>query len=174
MAYLQERFTALLAEHRGILTRLAAVYCRGTADRQDLAQEITAELWRAFPRYDAARPFATWMYRVGLNVAITAARKSRPSVVSLDQPLDGGEPLHERIGAEAAPLEVEEDERGRALHAVIERQPPLDRALLLLWLDERCQRDIAEILGISESNVGTKLSRLKQRLRQQLQELDTD
>jgi RNA polymerase sigma-70 factor (ECF subfamily) len=62
----------------------------------------------------------------------------------------------------------ESDQRVRALYAVIDRQPPLDRALLLLWLDERSQREIADILGLSESNVSTKLNRLKQRVREQL------
>ena len=61
----------------------------------------------------------------------------------------------------------------RALYAVIDRQPPLDRALLLLWLDERSQREIADVLGLTESNVSTKLNRLKQRIREQLAASDT-
>jgi RNA polymerase sigma-70 factor (ECF subfamily) len=160
----------LLTAHRGIVLKLAAVYGRCAADRDDLAQDIATELWRGFPKYDPSRPFATWMYRVGLNVAISAMRRVRPDgrALSLDAERDGGgPPLGELLGRVDDDEQREADERVRTLYAVIERQTPLDRALLLLWLDERSHREIAEVLGISETNVATKLSRLRQRLREQ-------
>jgi RNA polymerase sigma factor (sigma-70 family) len=164
MATPQSHFAALLAEHRGIVFKVAHAYCRNPHDRQDLAQEIAAQLWRAFPGYDPARPFSTWMYRIALNVAISHLRggAGRASV-SLDEYHHD----HETFAVDDAGTH-ERDERMRMLHAVIARQPPLDRALLLLWLEERSQREIADVLGISESNVSTKLNRLKQRIREQL------
>jgi len=162
----QTRFTALLEAHRGIVLKVAATYARGLHDRQDLAQEITVQLWRAFGRYEPTRLFSTWMYRIALNVAIsylrTTAQSERTSSLA-EHPED---PAAMHVDDCTAQLAV--DQRVHTLYAVIERQSPLDRALLMLWLEERSQREIAEIIGISESNVATKLNRLKQRIREQL------
>ena len=104
------------------------------------------------------------MYRIALNVAISQLRerglRERHGMVALD------EELHHLASSEGADLEREQ--RLRMLQVFIARQPPLDRALLLLYLEERPQREIAEILGIGESNVSTKIGRLKQRLRDEL------
>lgn len=160
------RFAALLDTHRGIVFKVANAYCRHPEDRRDLAQEIAAQLWRAWPGYDPTRPFSTWMYRIALNVAISQVRSvtSRAPLV----PLDEHHESHPDLSTDDDSTCHEADQRVAALYAVIDRQPPLDRALLLLWLDERSQREIAEVLGISESNVSTKLNRLKQRIREQL------
>lgn len=151
------QFDELLARHRKIAFKVANTYARSADDRADLAQEIVAQCWRAFPDYDPSRTFSTWMYRIALNVAIsftrTAVQRERHAI-ALD------EQLHD-IAAE----ESGEDERVRALYAFIDRLDALDRALLLLYLEERSYREIAEILGITETNVATKISRLKQRIR---------
>ena len=154
-------FGTLLQQHAGIVFKIAGSYARGAEDRADLAQEIAAQLWHAWPRYDPARSVSTWMYRIALNVAISHLRaqeiRRRHDAVSLD---DG---LHEVADGNATDPEAEQ--HLQLLQAFIARQPPLDRALLLLYLDERSQREIAEVLGISESNVSTKIGRLKQRIR---------
>ena len=162
----QTRFSVLLEQHHGIVFKVAATYCRHPDDRQDLAQEIAAQLWRAFPGYDSARPFPTWMYRIALNVAISHVRSigSRAPAVSLDESHES----HPGFAIDDGSARHEADQQLRALHAVIDRQSPIDRALLLLWLEDRSQREIAEIIGISESNDATKLNRLKQRIREQL------
>lgn len=164
------RFAALLDAHRGIVFKVANTYCRHAEDRQDLAQEIAAQLWRAFPGYDPARPFSTWMYRIALNVAISHVRGA--GVRTGDVPLEAHHDAHEGLAVDDGTAGHESDQRIRALYAVIDRQPPLDRALLLLWLEERTQREIADVLGITESNVSTKLNRLKQRIREQLADRD--
>ena len=155
----RERFVALMAAHGGIVRKIAATYCRDRDERADVAQEIAAELWQAFPRYDPARPFATWMYRVALNVAIShvrvAARRHRTHV-----PLDDGRVEGVADADTAAALLTLE----RAVAAL----DPLNRALLVLYLDDRSHREIAEVLGIGESNVGTRIGRLKERLRDAL------
>jgi RNA polymerase sigma-70 factor, ECF subfamily len=156
----QRAFAELLERHRAIVFKVAATYCRHADDRADLAQEIAGELWRAYPKYDPSRTFTTWMYRVALNVAISFVREEgrrRDHAVPLD------DALPDVPDANAA--DPEDDERYRVLQAFIERQSPLDRALLLLYLDGRSQREIAEVLGLSETNVSTKIGRLKQRLR---------
>lgn len=168
------RFAALLDAHRGIVFKVANTYCRHAEDRKDLAQEIAAQLWRAFPGYDPARPFSTWMYRIALNVAISHVRTTggRARDVPLDDHHGNHHDAHDGLAVEDGAARHESDQRIRALYAVIDRQAPLDRALLLLWLEERTQREIADVLGITESNVSTKLNRLKQRIREQLADAD--
>lgn len=157
-------FSALLQQHGGIVFKVANTYARGNEDRADLAQEIAAQLWRAWPSYDPARSVTTWMYRIALNVAISHVRSNRVRLRHDAVPLD--ESLHDMADGNAVNHEAEQ--QLRLLQQFIARQPPLDRALLLLYLEERNQREIAEILGISESNVSTKIGRLKQRIRDDL------
>ena len=142
---------------------MAGLYSRCAADRDDLVQEISAQLWRSFGGYDEARAkFSTWMYRIALNVAISQARRWRDA--------DRFEPLAahhlETVGGgEAIP---EQDERLTALYAFIGQLDPLNRALILLYLEDRSYTEMAEILGLSETNVATKLGRIKQKLRGQM------
>ena len=153
-------FGALLQQHAGIMFKIAGSYTRSAEDRADLAQEIAAQLWHAWPKYDPARSFSTWMYRIALNVAIGHLRQQELRRRHDAVPLDDA--LHDV--AEANAPDPEQAQHLRLLQGFIARQPPLDRALLL-YLDDRPQREIAEILGISESNVSTKIGRLKQRIR---------
>jgi RNA polymerase sigma-70 factor (ECF subfamily) len=153
----REEFQRLLERHRGIVLKVAHTYCGHAEDRRDLVQEISAQAWKAFAGYDTGRPFATWLYRIALNVAITNVRRSAGrDAVAFDEI---AEPAHD----EDTPRET--DDGVRALYRCIAALDPLNRALLLLYLEERSQREIAEILGLSETNVATKIGRLKQRIR---------
>jgi RNA polymerase sigma-70 factor (ECF subfamily) len=159
----EETFLRLVDQHRGIIRKVAAGYCQSVADQHDLSQEIMLQLWKAYPRYAPDRPFGTWMYRIALNVAISFLRRNtRPirQTVPLEE-IDRELP-DENSGTR------ETDERVLLLQRIIATLDPLNRALLLLYLDDHSYRDIAAILGISETNVATKLSRLKERLRQNL------
>lgn len=160
-----EQFTSLLAAHIGIVRKISTIYCRNADDRSDLVQDIIVRLWDAWPRYDPARPFSTWMYRVSLNVAIShvrhAYRQKRHFVpFDIDQ-------------HETADLDVdhEANQQSAALQTAIAELDPMNRALLLLYLDERSHHEIGEILGISESNVGTKIARVAHRLRTRFSEM---
>ena len=159
----RQTFAQLLERHRKIVFKVANTYAWNADDRADLSQDIAAQLWHAFPGYDAQRPFSTWMYRIALNVAISQVRsqshRNRHTV-----PLD--ESLHDV--ADESGTTFEADEQVRALQRVIAGLDPLNRALLLLYLDERSNREIGEILGLSETNVTSKISRLKQRIRNDL------
>lgn len=158
----RQQFAALLDQHRGIVFKVAHAYCRHPDDRAELAQEIAAQAWRAFPRYDRARSFPTWMYRIALNVAISQVRgngRRQRHLVPLD------ERLHD---VAATAVDHEAEERVQALQRVMTQLEPLNRALLVLYLEDHTYRQIGEILGISETNVATKISRLKQRIRNDL------
>ena len=165
----QRRFEALLREHQRIVFKVAAAYARGAHDRDDLAQEIAAQLWRSFGSFDEARAkFTTWMYRVALNVAISHARSMKRSGAEHLEPLDDVH-LETVAGEGAAHHEsLERDKRLAALHALIARLDGLNRALVLLYLEDRSYAEIADVLGISETNVATKLNRIRQKLREQL------
>jgi len=155
----RDQFGDLLEQHRGIVLKVAGAYAWHPEDRADLVQEIAAQLWRAYPGYDPARSFSTWMYRIALNVAISFVRsagyRQRHAV-----PLD--EDLHD-LASEGP--DHESEQHLRLLQRFIATLEPLNRALLLLYLEDRSHREIAEVLGISEGNVATKLTRLRQRLR---------
>jgi RNA polymerase sigma factor (sigma-70 family) len=156
-----QSFVHLVDEHGRLLRQVARSYTRSAVDRRDLEAEMVAQLWKAFPRYDPARRFSTWMYRVALNVAISFAR-SRRDEVPLEQ---AGPALSLEPGGD-----VERTAELRRLEAFVAQLEPMNKALVLLYLDDQPQREIAEVLGISESNVSTRLHRLKQRLRERMVE----
>ena len=161
----RQAFAELLQHHRGLVFKVANSYANNPDDRAELAQEIAAQLWRAWGSYDPRRPLATWMYRIALNVGISHLR-SRSRADAHMVPLEAFE--HDAADVADVAGEPEQAQQLRLLQRVIARLDPLNRALLLLYLDERSQREIGEILGISESNVSTRISRLKQRIRNEL------
>lgn len=151
-------FVNLLRDHQRLIYKVASSYGRGRADVEDLAQEIAAQSWRAFPSYDAQRRFSTWLYRIALNVAISWLRAEAPRR-QRSVPYDAG--LHEPSVSD----EFDAGDGSRILRGFIDSQGPLDRAVLLLYLEERPLAEISEILGITTTNLTTKINRLKERLR---------
>lgn len=152
-------FLDRLEAHRGIPRKVAGAYCRNRADREDCVQEIVAQLWRAFPRYDGDKPFSTWAWRIAVNVAITFYRKGRNEA-------ERAVPSEGAI-FDAMPAATDEpDAMLERLHALVARLDEFDRALVVLYLDDRPQAEIADVLGISLTNVSTKLGRIKTRMKQ--------
>jgi len=163
----QDRFVALIDEHRKILFKIAGAYARNAADREDLIQEMVLQTWRSFGRYDEAQRFSTWMYRVALNVAISFYRQQtrRSRVLVNDQMA---------IELALAPGGHETQEDLATLRRLIETLDEFGRALVILYLDGNSYAEIATVLGISESNVGTKLNRIKQQLRDKYADEEKD
>jgi RNA polymerase sigma-70 factor (ECF subfamily) len=157
-AAIQERFISLMEDHKKILYKVCRSYCRNAGDRDDLAQEIIVQLWRSFGGFDERVRFSTWMYRIALNVAISFYRRES---VRTRHVVPGSEHLLEAIDE----TENRSEEVG-LLYGWIEEMDPLNKALVLLYLDGHNYQDTAAILGISETNVATKISRLKEILRQ--------
>lgn len=156
--YASAEFTARLEAHRRLIFKVAHMYGRGYADVEDLAQEISAQSWRAYRDYDPARSFSTWVYRIALNVAISWLRREAPR-------RQRSVPFEADLHDAAVNDTHDADDGSRILRGFIDSQGPLDRALLLLYLEEHPNAQIAEILGISATNVTTKINRLKERLR---------
>jgi RNA polymerase sigma factor (sigma-70 family) len=153
----QESFEEAVGRHKKILYKVCHAYCRDRSAQEDLAQEILFQLWRSFPTFDGRCQFSTWMYRIALNVAISFERREgrrRRWIVSDEALLD------------SAPSAAEPEEI-RALYDFIAGLEPLPKALLLLYLDGYSHREIAATLGITETNVATKINRLKNQLREE-------
>jgi RNA polymerase sigma-70 factor, ECF subfamily len=156
----QNRFQSHLDTHRGILIRVVSTYAHRPEDQQDLAQDIMLQLWRAYERYDPRRQFSTWMYQVALNTAISWFRKHHLRTRHHAEP--------ERLEdiAQSASISIE----SHALSLMIQSLSELDRALLILYMEDHSASEIGEVLGLSPSNVATKINRLKQQLRLQAQD----
>lgn len=148
-------FDEIVAQHGAALARLAGAYERDHASRDELMQEILLALWRALPGFRGDASLRTWMYRVAHNVATTHVvrdRRRQARDVANPEP----EPTHD--GA------VDETERLAMLHDAIQRLAPLDRQIVLLYLEEIPQAEIAAITGITIANVSTRVGRIKERL----------
>jgi len=156
----EEIFIAVLDAHKGIVYKIANSYCLTTADRDDLVQEIIFQLWRSFDRYNDQYKQSTWIYRIALNVAISFYRKetSRSRVAH---------PLSDTI-FNISDIEKEEETGNKlfALQQFITELKELDKAIMLLYLEEKSYKEMAEIMGLTETNIGTKIGRIKARLKQ--------
>jgi RNA polymerase sigma-70 factor (ECF subfamily) len=148
-----------IQDNKGILYKISNSYCRHAGDREDLMQEMVYQLWRSGQRFDETQKFSTWMYRIALNVAISFYRKANQNGITLA--LDAEAHFAEESANEVLAERIE------VLQRFVRGLNELDKALMILYLEERPYKEIAEILGISETNVATKLSRIKGRLKQE-------
>lgn len=161
----QGEFLSVIEDHKGIIYKIANSYCNGPEDRKDLVQEIILQLWKSFDNYNEQYKYSTWIYRIALNVAISFYRKenrlrqiSNPlseSILHLADTNDRGE-KEETIGF---------------LQQFIAELKELDKALMLLYLEEKSHKEMAEIIGITETNVATKIGRIKNILKQNFSQL---
>ncbi len=159
-------FLRLVQENKGIIIKICNSYCADKNNREDLAQEIIYQLWRSGKSFDANHKFSTWMYRVALNVAISFYRKQKSGpAISLTENFTDIEDKNESAD--------QTEDNINLLQYFITQLKELDRALILLYLESKSYNEIAEILGISESNVATKLSRIKEKLKQNFSKINT-
>lgn len=146
----ETEFLALIAQHQGIIAKICRLYRDGKEDREDLFQEIVYQLWKSVPGYSGRAGFSTWLYRVALTTAIAAYRKKQPRIV-----------YTATLPEHAASAENADQEQ---LLQALKRLNDGEKALITLYLEDLSYREIAAITGITESNVGVKLNRIKQKL----------
>tara|TARA_R110002111_G_scaffold225_2_gene2321 strand:+ start:323 stop:826 length:504 start_codon:yes stop_codon:yes gene_type:complete len=156
---LSDEFLKYLEQNKGILYKVARSYGNNEDEIKDLIQEISIQVWKAFPKYKQEFKFSTWLYRIALNVAISNYRKEKVRAQI-------NSPMEDQFIQIAAPKESTQNENIKQLYLLISEFKHFDRALMLLYLDEKSYAEIANIMGISESNVATKLSRLKKKLKE--------
>ncbi|NUM54318.1 MAG: RNA polymerase sigma factor [Candidatus Hydrogenedentes bacterium] len=153
-------FMNWLNEHGPSVMKVARAYTLTAEDCQDLAQEILLQAWRSLPTFEHRASAATWFYRIALNTAMNWHRKDKPRRLT-QQPLL--EVHSATVGSNSAD-QVQHRDTVEQLYKAIHQLPKADAALVLLYLDDLSYREMAEILGISESNVGVKLNRAKKAL----------
>ena len=154
------QFLSLIERNKGLLYKVANSYCKDIEDRKDLVQEIIIQLWKSFERYDRTFRQSTWMYRIALNVAISFYRKENSRKRISNSMTEGILQISDN-----GLFDEKETELG-TLQEVIGQLKDLDKALMLLYLEEKSYREMAEIMGITETNVATKIGRIKIVLKQ--------
>lgn len=157
-------FEGIIEQHKGILFKVARAYSHDEEDRQDLLQEMMIQIWQSIHKYNDQYKISTWLYRISLNVAISFYRKSSTRVKKYTE-------LNEQF-LETTPDDPSENERRlKLLEQFISELKEIDKALMLLYLEDKSHAEIAEILGMSVSNVGTKIGRIKDKLKTRFSQL---
>jgi RNA polymerase sigma factor (sigma-70 family) len=156
----KERFIAAVKDNEGLVYKVAAVYTNTAEDRNDLVQEIIYQLWKSFDSFGQKAALSTWMYRVAMNVAVYHLKTSRRKILTV--PLDG----------EAANIQEGDtdlfEEQLQVLRLHTGNLSLLEKGIVMLYLENKSYQEIAQIVGISETNVGTKIGRIKEKLKKQI------
>lgn len=158
-------FLSVVQTNKGIIYKVVNSYCQNIEDRKDLVQEIIIQLWKSFDNYDDNFKHSTWMYRISLNVAISFYRKENSRKKISNPLIDGIINFSDNDD-----FEDKETDLG-ILQQMISQLKDLDKALILLYLEEKSYKEISQIIGISETNVATKINRIKNSLKQKFTQL---
>jgi RNA polymerase sigma factor (sigma-70 family) len=155
----EQRFIDLISTHQGLIHKVCSMYCDHEEERRDLFQEVVLQLWRAYDGFRGQAKISTWMYRIALNTAITGFRKQKRR------------PLLETLPDSSALLpsydpDYEQDEKRKLLYQAINQLSEIEKAIVMLHLEDHSYDEIAEIVGITRNHVGVKLNRIKGKLRQ--------
>ena len=155
----QAEFVQLIREHNGLIQKVCNLYAATRQDRQDLYQEIVVQLWRAIPKFRGESKLTTWMYRVALNTAISDYRKQQRTVATTK--LDF-------INKEVADYNSNSDteEKLNLLYEAIKQLSEIEKAIVILYLEDKPYEEMEDILGINQNNLRVKMSRIKEKLRQ--------
>jgi len=158
-----DNFESMIKEYHPIIYKICRVYS-GNEDFDDLYQEVLINLWKSYKTFEGRSKLSTWLYRVTLNTALTYQRneKKHSKKISMDH-------LPELITMENDPIENEA--KIQKLYAAIKQFKKIDRSIILLYLEENSYEEIAELTGLTPSNIGAKISRLKKKLFQTLKEM---
>jgi RNA polymerase sigma-70 factor (ECF subfamily) len=160
----KQHFQNIIEQHKGILHKVARAYCPNEDDRQDLIQEMMIQVWLSIYRYNNQFKISTWFYRISLNVAISFYRKNTTRANKYTE-------LTEQLIETPVEDKSENERQLYLLDQFISELKEIDKALMILYLEDKSHTEIAEILGISVSNVGTKIGRIKDKLKTRFSQL---
>ncbi|MCW3118323.1 MAG: polymerase, sigma-24 subunit, subfamily [Chitinophagaceae bacterium] len=155
----QAEFVQLILEHNGLIQKVCNLYAATLPDRQDLYQEIIIQLWRAYPKFRGDSKLSTWMYRVALNTAISDYRKQQRTVVTT-----GFDLINKEIADHNSSNDIEE--KIKLLYEAIRHLPEIEKAIVMLYLEDKPYEEMEDILGINQNNLRVKMNRIKEKLRQ--------
>ena len=153
---LENEFLTMITAQRRVIYKVCYIYANDQEELNDLFQEAVLNLWKSFPSYRGDSKLTTWVYRISMNTCITYLRHAgtRPRTIPITANVIGQ--LTE---------EGDKAEQIQELYRLINQLGKLERALILLWLDERSYQEMSDILGLSKANVAVKLNRIKEKLR---------
>ncbi|WP_115462407.1 RNA polymerase sigma factor [Winogradskyella aurantiaca] len=155
---LEHSFVEQLKENQNIIHKVCRLYTNNKDAHNDLFQEITIQLWKAYPKFRGDSKFSTWMYRVGLNTAITLYRKNKRRIQTSEF-----DALQFKIKAEE--YDDTEEEQLKLMYSAIHQLNDIEKALVFLYLEDKDYKEISATLGISEVNARVKMNRVKNKLR---------
>ena len=158
------QFTEYLEHYKKLISKVARIYCFSDFDRKDLIQDIILQLWKSFSKYDDSFALSTWTYRIALNVSISHFRKS-----------SSRSETHEAFHKQLQYLTIEEDiidENLALLYSFIELLKPIDKAIMVLYMEGCKNKEIADVTGMSLSNISTKKLRIKEELKEHFKKLN--
>lgn len=158
----KEDFIKMVNENAGIIHKIAFTYCYNCCDREDLVQDIYLQLWRSYGKYRGDSKFSTWLYRVAINTAISSLRTQKDIISTGNIP-------DNRI---YEVKDTEKEEQTRLLFSAISRLNTIDKALILLWLEEKKYEEIAEITGLKRTTVSVRLVRIRKKLEEIIKSLE--
>lgn len=156
---LKELFVQKINEHERLIYKICHIYSRDELDLQDLFQEIVIQLWKAYPSFKGKAKFSTWLYKVGINTAIAGLRKKKTITESF-------EPEKLQATIDDTLTYQQKEEQFSQLYAAIELLNEIEKAIVMLYLEDKSYQEMEEILGINEGNLRVKMNRIKEKLRQ--------
>lgn len=155
---LETTFIQLLKENQRIVHKICRIYTNNEQDHEDLFQEITIQLWKSFPGFKGDAKFSTWMYRVALNTAITLFKKPKKRDLQ-----------HSEVDISSLKIEYEicedDEHKLKKMYKAIYELSDIEKALIMMYLEDKSYREIGEILGITEGNARVKMNRAKNNLK---------
>jgi RNA polymerase sigma-70 factor (ECF subfamily) len=152
---MKEKFLNLVEMHQGIIHKILSIYTYNVEDREDLLQEIMLQLWKSFPGFLEKAAFSTWMYKVALNTALLHKRKKMKEKYTVDA----------LIESRAQQIGLSKDDTTISLYMAIDQLGPIDKAIALLYLEQKSYQEIENILGMKKNNIGVRISRIKDKLK---------
>lgn len=159
MSSLENKFLEEIEKHKGVIFKISKMYMDNLDDQKDLFQEITFQVWKAYPTFEGRSKFSTWLYRIALNTAIIFLKsEKRRSFIKNDQ-VEGFEISNIDYNAD-------EEQQLKKMYDAINQLNVIDKALIFYYLENFSGKEIAEQLGITEVNARVKLNRAKEKLKE--------
>lgn len=155
---MEKEFLQIIQKNQGIIHKVCNIYCDNQEDRNDLFQEIVAQLWRSYPSFRHESKISTWMYRVALNTSITSFKKTKRRP-------DQNRLTYENFQLEDEGYDVETEENIKLLHKAVAQLTGVEKSIVLLFLENKKYEEIAEITGITQNYVRVKMNRIKKKLK---------
>ncbi|MEZ5104879.1 MAG: sigma-70 family RNA polymerase sigma factor [Draconibacterium sp.] len=155
---MEKEFLQIIKSNQGIIHKVCNIYCDDQEDRNDLFQEIVAQLWKSFPSFRNESKFSTWMYRVALNTAITTFKKEKRRP-------DQNQLTYENFQIKDENYNSETEENIKHLHRAVSQLTGVEKSIILLFLEDKKYEEIAEITGITQNYVRVKMNRIKKKLK---------